>query len=123
MIGLAFGALSTLGTIGQFAGNLMGASARRAQMRDQIRAMEMKKAQVVGLAAAKSGASGVEGTSASTMSYLQGLGAEYDLAIGRQKQANSAADLANNIGSIASLFGGGAQMYKGLGDINNWDFG
>lgn len=120
MIGLAFGALSTLGTIGQFAGNLMGASARRAQVQEQIRATEMQKAQTVGLAAARSGASGVEGSSASTMDYLSGLGAEFDRVIGLQKKSAATGYALDILGAGMGLLGGASNVAGGLGKLNNW---
>jgi hypothetical protein len=120
MIGLAFGALSSLGTIGQFAGNLMGVAARRSQMQDSIRALEMKKSQALGLAAAKSGASGVEGTSSSTQEYLKGLGAEYDRALATQRSVMGDAGLAGTIGAVSGLLGGAAGTTNELGKLNNW---
>lgn len=122
MIGLAFGALSALGTIGQFAGNMMGNSVRRLQQQDQIRALEMKKASTLGLASAKSGASGVEGTSSSTLDYLKGLGAEFDRAIAIQKETARNVNTAGNITAIANLFGGAGSTLSGLGNLNNWKF-
>jgi hypothetical protein len=123
MIGLAFGALSSLGTIGQFAGNLMGASARRAEMQDKVRALEMKKSSTIGMAAAQSGASGVEGSSSSTLDYLAGLGAEFDRAITTQKEVADSTWMADLFGAAGGLLGGGAQTAGKLGALNNWKFG
>lgn len=120
MIGLAFGALSSLGTVGQFAGSLMGAFGRRDQAKEGIRALQMQKAQTVGLAAARSGASGVEMTSASTMEYLSGLGAEFDRAISLQKRAASTGFALDLLGAGSGLIGGAANVYGGLGQLNNW---
>jgi hypothetical protein len=118
--GLAFGALSSLGAMGQFSGNLMGISARRAQAEDQIRALEMKKASTLGLAAAKSGASGVEGSSASTMDYLSGLGAEFDRSIVVAKNTAKSVEMAGKIGAISQLFGGMSSAFGGAAAANNW---
>jgi hypothetical protein len=120
MIGLAFGALSSLGTIGKFASDLMGDSARRQQSNLDIRRLEQKKAQTLGLAAAQSGASGVEGTSTSTQDYLAGLGNEYDLALKAMKDARDLESMAGGIGALAGLVGGAAKTGAGLGALNNW---
>jgi hypothetical protein len=101
----------------------MGASARQKQMQDNIRSLEMQKAKTVGLASAKSGASGVEGTSSSTMDMLSGLGAEFDRSIKIAKDTASSTGLADKIGAISSLFGGAAGTASGIGQLNNWKLG
>jgi ammonia channel protein AmtB len=123
MIGLGFGALSMFGSMGQFAGTMMGNAVRKQEQQDKIRSLGMRKAAVVGLAAAKSGASGVEGTSASTVDYLSGLGAEFDRTIFQQKRANADLNRAANVSAISGLIGGGAGTIAGLGELNNWNFG
>jgi hypothetical protein len=120
MIGLAFGALSALGTIGKFTSDLLGAGARRAQARDQLHGLEMQKSKTIGLAAAKSGASGVEGSSSSTMDYLSGLGAEFDRAIQTQKDTMSTMAMADFFGAGTGLLGGAANTTEKLGALNNW---
>jgi len=112
MIGLAFGALSSLGTIGQFAGNLMGAFARRGQAEQDIRATEIQKNETIGYAQAQSGASGVELSSASTMDYLAGLGAEFDRTLALKRSAQET-------GFIADLFGAGSSAVGGIANTAN----
>lgn len=120
MIGLAFGALSSLGTIGKFASDLMGTSARQAEMKDRLRVLEVKKSSTIGMAAAQSGASGVEGTSSSTLDYLSGLGAEFDRAIKTQKDTADNLLMTDLFGAGAGLLGGAANVTGGLGTLNDW---
>jgi hypothetical protein len=118
MFGIAGAALGGLGVIGQFTSSLMGASARRAQMQEQIRATEMEKARTVGIAAARTGASGVETGSTSAMSYLAGLGAEFDRTISLQHRAMRTEYTAGLLGAFGGLLGGAGGVANGLLALN-----
>lgn len=120
MIGVGPFALSLLGTAGQFGSNLMGAFARRGEMQDRIRELKLEKASTIGLALAKSGASGAAGSSSSTQDYLAGLGAEFDRAIAKTEDAKGMAFISGLLGGGAQAVGGGARAYTGLAEINNW---
>ena len=119
MVGLAFGALSALGTVGKFSSDLMGNAARRGQIGDEIRSTEMRKAQTLGLATARTGASGVEFGSSSVQSYLAGLGAEFDLEISRLKDLRRTTGTMGTIGAISGLLGGGASTGLDIWRLNN----
>jgi hypothetical protein len=119
MIGLAFGALSALGTIGKFSSDLMGNAARRGQISDEIEATKMRKAQTLGLAAARTGASGVEFSSASVSSYLTSLGSQFDTEISRLKNLRRTTEIAGTIGAVSGLLGGGASTGLDIWKLNN----
>ena len=108
MIGLAFGALSALGTIGKFSSDLMGNAARSGQIGNEIDATLLRKKQTLGLASARTGASGVEFSSASVSSYLSGLGAQFDTEISRLKRLRSTTETMGTIGAVSGLIGAGA---------------
>lgn len=120
MLGIGFGILSTLGNVGQAASGLMSTYARQGEFAEQLRRLRMEKQSTVGLAAAKTGASGVEMTSASSVQYLNDLSSEFDRAIAMTKNTAQQALISGVVGAGSSLLGGGASTYKGLGDINNW---
>ena len=120
MLGVGPLALSLFGTAGQFASNLGGAFGRRDEMTDRIRELKLEKASTIGQAAAKSGASGVEGTSSSTQDYLAGLGVEFDKAIATAESTRDTAFLSGLLGAGAGVVGGAANAYTRLGEINNW---
>ena len=119
MVGLAFGALSALGTIGKFSSDLMGNAARQQSISDEIRSTLMKKAQTVGLATARTGASGVEFGSSSVQSYLTGLGGEFDLEVARLKELKRTTGIAGTIGAVSELLGGGASTGLDIWKLNN----
>lgn len=118
MFGVAGLALSAIGTIGQFSSNLMGAAARRSQMREQIRADEMQKASTLGLAAARSGASEVGSNSSSTMSYLAGLGAEFDRTIAVRKKSMRNSLFMDLVGAGSQALGGAASALGTYNSLN-----
>lgn len=118
--GVGYGIFSSLGNVGQAASGLMSTFARQGEFAEQIRRLRQEKAQMVGLATAKTGASGVEMTSASSVQYLNDLSAEYDRAISAAKSNSRLSLISGLVGVGAGLAGGGASTYKVLGDINNW---
>ncbi len=119
MVGLAFGALSALGTIGKFTSDLMGNAARRGQIDDEIRATRMRKASTLGLAAARTGASGVEFSSSSVTDYLSGLGAEFDREIAGLESLRRTTGLTGAIGAVSGLLGAGASTGLDIWKLNN----
>lgn len=120
MVGVGSAAVSALGVAGQFASGLMSAKARQAEFAQQLRALEMKKEQTIGLARARAAASGVEMSSSSTTDYLAGLADEFDTEIGYLRSAKRTSGNAALIGSLSGLVGGGAQTYLGLAQANNF---
>lgn len=118
MLGLGFGIASMLGTVGQTASGLMSTQSRVSQISDEIRNAQMRKAQTVGLAGAKSGASGVEFSSASTQHYLTSLGSEFDREIASLRDLRSTTQVTGAIGALAGLVGGGANTAKDLWALN-----
>ena len=120
MIGVAPFALSLIGTAGQAVSGLMGAFGRRQELTDHIRELKLEKSSTIGLAGAKSGASGVEGTSSSTQDYLAGLGAEFDRAIAKTENARSMVFASGLFGMGAGVLGGVSKAVTDLGNLNNW---
>lgn len=118
--GLGYGIFSSLGNVGQAASGLMSAYARQGEFSEQLRRLRQEKASTLGLANAKTGASGVEMTSASSVQYLNDLSAEFDRAIAATKRNSTLSLVSGIIGVGAGLVGGGASTYKTLADINNW---
>ncbi len=123
MIGAGFAIAQGLGLAGQFASGIMSAQSRQAEFAEQLRRLRLQKEQTVGLATAKSGASGVEFTSASTQHYLTSLTSEFDRAISNVQRAGRTTNLTDMLGTFSNLLGGGAGMFGALGKANNWDFG
>lgn len=120
MIGTGFAVASALGAAGQLASGIMSAQSRQGEFAEQLRRLKLKKDQTVGLAAARSGASGVEFSSASTQQYLASLTDEFDLGISRLKSTASMTGIMDLIGNFSSLLGAGASASGALGKANNW---
>jgi hypothetical protein len=120
MIGVGFGAVKALGVAGQFASGLMSSSARQAEFNDQLHQLQLKKNYTVGLASVRAGASGTTMDSANTVNYLAGLTGEFDHELMRLKDAQKTSGIAGLIGNISGLAGGAADIYGGLGQLNDW---
>jgi hypothetical protein len=123
MIGVGFAIAQGLGLAGQFASGLMSAQARQGEFAEQLRRLEMQKRQTVGLATAKTGASGVEFTSASTQQYLASLASEFDRSIDNLRDVGRVTSMTDMLGAFSNLLGGSAGLVGSLGKANNWDFG
>jgi hypothetical protein len=106
MVGVGFGIVS--------------AKARQGEFAEQIRRIGMQRDQTVGLATAKSAASGVELSSVSTVDYLKRLTYEFDREISNVRKTADATKTADMLSLFAGGVGGGAQIYGKLGAANNW---
>jgi hypothetical protein len=120
MVGVGFAAVSALGLAGQLASGVMSAKARQAEFAQQLRALEMKKEQTIGIARARAAASGIEMSSTSTTDYLAGLTSEFDTELNYLRATKRMAGDAADIGNTMSLLGGAASIYGGTAQQNNF---
>jgi hypothetical protein len=120
MVGVGFAAVSALGLAGQLASGVMSAKARQAEFAQQLRALEMKKEQTIGIARARAAASGIEMSSTSTTDYLAGLASEFDNGLNYLRAAKKASGDAATVGQFATLAGGAASIYGGVAQQNNF---
>lgn len=120
MVGTGFAVASILGTAGQFASGILSAQARQGEFAEQLRRLEQKKRYTIGLATAKTGASGVEFSSASTQHYLASLTSEFDRAIAATRDAKSLGGVLDTFGIVSGGISNLAGMAGTLGKANNW---
>lgn len=117
---IAAAAAQALGSVGQYASGVLSAKARRAEFDEQIRALEIKKAQTLSTVQARTAAAGLDPGSLSTTQYLSGLTNEFDTELGYLRNAKSLTSQADELRNIFGLLGGGAQSYSTYSSMNNY---
>jgi hypothetical protein len=100
MIPLVVGAL---GVAGKMASGIMSARARRSEFAQQLRALEVKRDQTVGIARARSAAMGVEAGSLSTENYLAQLAGGFE---DEMRNVRKARRQTYGLGMLGALLGG-----------------
>lgn len=120
MVGTGFAVAEGLGAAGKFASGLLSAQARQGEFAQQIRAIEFKKNQTIGIATARAAASGTTLDSLSTDKYIGALANQFDTEITNVRRAKRMTGIADLVGNISTLVGAGASIYGSLGQANNW---